>query len=276
MAGTYFAQAREYKREAGRFISEDLIAGFADMPFSMNRYGYCFNNGMVLMDLDGAWPSWNDVKNGIKEVGQAVGKTTRGMIEEAKNADWKKIGRTALNIVETVGAVAAGVIAVGTVGAIVGTGAAIVAGVGIAANAAYTGYINQKNGGNFFDGLFVGSLNASASVFASTFFGAPLPQNHIGSVAQVVLTSGANYVSGTLSSLLLDAINQKTPDAETAFKNGISQAGVAALLGGFGVKLTALGQSISALASLLQQYIMNEVTTESEEDDIKGDFVCEF
>lgn len=147
------------------------------------------------------------------------------------------------------------------------------AGVGIAANAAYTGYINQKNGGNFFDGLFVGSLNASASVFASTFFGAPLPQNHIGSVAQGVLTSGANYVSGTLSSLLLDAINQKTPDAETAFKNGISQAGVAALLGTLGVSVDSKGQIISALASFIQQWWMDEDSLE--ENMINDKFVCD-
>ena len=61
-AGTYYAQAREYLAESGRFAGQDLIAGFMDMPFSMNRYSYCFNVPMVLVDLDGAWPKWiNDI-----------------------------------------------------------------------------------------------------------------------------------------------------------------------------------------------------------------------
>ena len=38
IAGTYYAQAREYLAESGRFAGQDLIAGFLDMPFSMNRY----------------------------------------------------------------------------------------------------------------------------------------------------------------------------------------------------------------------------------------------
>ena len=74
VAGTYFAQAREYEKEIGRFASQDLVAGFTDMPFSMNRYTYCFNNGMGLMDLDGAWPSWNDIGHGIIKSAKRAGK----------------------------------------------------------------------------------------------------------------------------------------------------------------------------------------------------------
>jgi len=52
--GTYYAQAREYQAEVGRFAEQDLIAGFMDMPLSMNRYSYCFNAPMMLVDPDGA------------------------------------------------------------------------------------------------------------------------------------------------------------------------------------------------------------------------------
>ena len=44
-----------------------MIAGFLDMPFSMNRYSYCFNTPMLLVDLGGAWPSWNDIRKGINK-----------------------------------------------------------------------------------------------------------------------------------------------------------------------------------------------------------------
>jgi len=55
---TYFAQNREYRAETGCFSNEDRTAGFIENPFSMNRYTYCFNMPLILVDLDGAWPKW--------------------------------------------------------------------------------------------------------------------------------------------------------------------------------------------------------------------------
>ena len=68
IAGTYYAQAREYNAGAGRFAGQDVIAGVIEQPFSMNRYTYCFNMPMVLVDLNGAWPKWIEkTANAIKE-----------------------------------------------------------------------------------------------------------------------------------------------------------------------------------------------------------------
>ena len=68
VAGTYYAQAREYNARAGRFVGQDVIAGVIEKPFSMNRYTYCFNMPMVLVDLNGAWPKWIEkTANAIKE-----------------------------------------------------------------------------------------------------------------------------------------------------------------------------------------------------------------
>ena len=72
IAGTYYAQAREYLAESGRFAGQDLIAGFLDMPFSMNHYSYCFNAPMILVDLDGAFPSWSDIINGLESVENTI------------------------------------------------------------------------------------------------------------------------------------------------------------------------------------------------------------
>ncbi len=57
-AGTYYAQAREYRAELGRFGAVDTIKGTATAPYTLNEYGYCWNNPMMFIDLDGQWPQW--------------------------------------------------------------------------------------------------------------------------------------------------------------------------------------------------------------------------
>ena len=44
VAGTYYAQAREYQADAGRFSSQDIIGGFSENPETLNRYSYSWNN----------------------------------------------------------------------------------------------------------------------------------------------------------------------------------------------------------------------------------------
>ena len=58
VAGTYYAQAREYQADVGRFQGMDVIPGSIESPFTQNGYNYCFGNPMVLVDFDGAWPEW--------------------------------------------------------------------------------------------------------------------------------------------------------------------------------------------------------------------------
>ncbi len=56
ISGTYFAQAREYRSEIGRFTAEDIIRGRGSVPKTLNRYGYCWDNPMGYMDLNGKDP----------------------------------------------------------------------------------------------------------------------------------------------------------------------------------------------------------------------------
>ena len=56
IAETYYAQAREYRAELGRFAGVDIIKGFAAAPYTLNEYGYCWGNPMVLVDLNGRSP----------------------------------------------------------------------------------------------------------------------------------------------------------------------------------------------------------------------------
>lgn len=56
VGGLYFAQARRYDAGAGRFVSEDRVAGFMALPHTMNRYSYCWNQPMEHVDLNGRFP----------------------------------------------------------------------------------------------------------------------------------------------------------------------------------------------------------------------------
>ena len=53
---SYFAQAREYQPENGRFNAEDVIKGNGAFPETLNHYGYCLNNPMGYVDANGMEP----------------------------------------------------------------------------------------------------------------------------------------------------------------------------------------------------------------------------
>ena len=54
-SGTYFAQAREYQPQSGRFCAQDVVAGNGAVPVTLNRYGYCLGNPLYFVDLNGMW-----------------------------------------------------------------------------------------------------------------------------------------------------------------------------------------------------------------------------
>lgn len=58
VAGTYYAQAREYDAWSGRFTSEDIIKGSAAYPETLNAYGYCWGNPVNYVDRDGREPQY--------------------------------------------------------------------------------------------------------------------------------------------------------------------------------------------------------------------------
>ena len=53
---TYFANAREYVADIGRFAGEDLVPGSIYSSVSLNRYIYCRNDSVNYIDLDGNIP----------------------------------------------------------------------------------------------------------------------------------------------------------------------------------------------------------------------------
>ena len=67
VAGTYFAQAREYEPQIGRFQSVDLMKGFPVYPLSLNEYIYCWDNPGIRTERRSGgsnywfrcWGGWN-------------------------------------------------------------------------------------------------------------------------------------------------------------------------------------------------------------------------
>ena len=77
-AGTYYAQAREYRAELGRFAAADTIKGRIDIPLSLNSYFYCFNAPINYIDKDGLWPeipNWGKILIGIGAIAVGVAVT---------------------------------------------------------------------------------------------------------------------------------------------------------------------------------------------------------
>ena len=64
VSGTYFAQAREYMPDAGRFAGEDIVSGSITKPLAMNPYNYCLASPLIMVDRNGAFPSVETVVDG--------------------------------------------------------------------------------------------------------------------------------------------------------------------------------------------------------------------
>ena len=128
VAGTYFAQAREYVAGVGRFAGEDWIKGEIYYPTSLNQYGYCYENPEKFVDLDGKIPTIligagiGAVFGFISGVGSEIIGIASG---NQKNINWKNV------LVDTASGLA--------VGAIAGTGAGM---LGLAVKGAAVGAVN--------------------------------------------------------------------------------------------------------------------------------------
>ena len=86
VAGTYYAQKREYQTDIGKFVEQDLIMGTMGIPISMNRYNYCFDSPLILVDMNGSWPQWiEDIKN-----------TANAGIEKLKDV-WHRIDESVIH-----------------------------------------------------------------------------------------------------------------------------------------------------------------------------------
>ena len=71
VSNTYFAQAREYQAETGRFLGQDKIVGIIILPTTLNLYNYCLQAPLDKTDETGFWFGWDDLA--VAAVGAVIG-----------------------------------------------------------------------------------------------------------------------------------------------------------------------------------------------------------
>ena len=86
ISGTYFAQAREYAPETGRFAATDVLKGLLTHPMTLNEYTYCRNRPMSMIDLDGMEEEsvvlgW--FRQRAKSIGELIGGEKGAQVAEA-------------------------------------------------------------------------------------------------------------------------------------------------------------------------------------------------
>lgn len=95
----YYAQARRYDASAGRFVSEDKVRGLVILPYTLNHYGYCWNNPEGYIDLDGRFAFAALVGAGIGAVtgiaAQAISDLCTGQQPSLKNYVSSAVGGAA-------------------------------------------------------------------------------------------------------------------------------------------------------------------------------------
>ena len=206
--GLYFAQARRYDAGVGRFVSEDFIKGHIAVPYTMNHYNYCWNRPMDLVDLNGMWPSWKDIGEGIKSTLSSVAETVsdtaqsavEGIKETASNVvdagvDFVKEHREAVEIAVTVTVIAAIAVASVCTGGVAG---AILAGtaVGATVGGVSGGLSNMMTGGSFANGVVGGAVNGGIVGAMTAIPGAGAGMGYI-----------ANFAGGFAGNMITEELN---------------------------------------------------------------------
>ena len=213
VAGTYYAQAREYRAERGRFNSQDIIGGFILFPDTLNRYAYCWNAPIDYVDNDGEFPTI--------AIGALIGGVVGGIgsiisdVAKGKKINWGKAGKNALK-----GAAAGAVIGtgVGAVGALSTAGASTVAvntAVAATAGASYRAAADIVAGdmssmetyaGNSLSTAFTGKLAKAPSLrrVAITILGVGGTQalEQIGGIEEHTVS---DYMSGMTKNIMISA-----------------------------------------------------------------------
>ncbi|MCM1264359.1 MAG: hypothetical protein NC313_16735, partial [Butyrivibrio sp.] len=243
--GLYFAQARRYDAETGRFVSEDFIKGFIEAPFTLNNYGYCWNRPLDLVDLNGLWPSWNDVKNTISNAGTAivdgvkeVGDLVSGFYAEHKEVI-DTVGKVALTTIAVAGVAAITVATGGTATAVISS-AIVGAGLEVGAQAAD----NYFQGNDVFDihnysinDILISTVTGAVTGgWGSYIYEAEKAGEIAKKTANILKVVGNGIIAGVST-----GISAKVDNPDISHNDLFSRMGLAALLGGV---TTLLGERL--------------------------------
>lgn len=217
--GLYFAQARQYDAGSGRFVSEDIVRGVVELPFTLNPYGYCWNRPIDLVDLNGMWPQW--AKTAVK-ITAAVAITAAVIVAAPVVAG---AVATAAAAAGATTAVAAGIATVTTATA---AGAVISGGVSFTNQAVDNGIQNV-------DMKKVGLDTASGAIKAGTLATICVTGGSTGFLTKLVVNEsvdiGAKYAEGEIYGTEVTTSDIAETAAETAFSTFLFHIGDSALAG---------------------------------------------
>ncbi len=188
VGGLYFAQARRYDANTGRFVSEDIMRGAIAFTFTLNRYNYCWNKPVELQDLNGMWVTI--------AIGAVVGGLIGGGLEiydQYKNGtlewSWKSVGKIAVSTLQGVGE-----------GALLGTGAGIPAmAAGIFAAESAGTVVKQLIDGEKITGELVVNDVIDASINTAITMASVGIGKIIGNIAPKLCSKFAPYLKNLIS-----------------------------------------------------------------------------
>ena len=227
ISGTYFAQAREYNPNIGRFTNEDLIKGFAHHPFTLNPYSYCWSQPMNYIDSDGELPFL-----ATAAIGAAIGAAVAVVGSVASDlANGNSPTLSSVGYAAAAGAIAGAVIGSGvglvagvvtaTAGAVAGTAAVATMTTAIGVGTVYGGVTSHITGGNTVNGMIGGAWNGfvtSAGVVLS-------PSSALG------LGPGAfNFAGGFTGSVLTNTLDNIFADSNKSILRVVGEAALSGIL----------------------------------------------
>jgi RHS repeat-associated protein len=101
--GLIYAKARYYDPETARFLSQDPWAGDAQMPPSLNKYLYAYQNPTVYVDPDGRAPITSDLRDALQTLAADQRRHTRTMNQQMGGSFLDDLGRRMTNTFTSIG-----------------------------------------------------------------------------------------------------------------------------------------------------------------------------
>lgn len=100
VSGTYYAQAREYLEENGRFAEQDIIAGIIDRPQTINKYKYCINNPFLYFDPTGCNEECATDNDILKIIENTLNGNMYGTIVDGTDVTFTAIGSSLMRVIK--------------------------------------------------------------------------------------------------------------------------------------------------------------------------------
>ncbi|MDC7278415.1 DUF6531 domain-containing protein, partial [Butyrivibrio fibrisolvens] len=203
ITGSYFAQARYYDSNAGRFVSEDKVRGFVGSPNTINHYLYCWNSPVDKEDLDGNFATI--------VIGAAIGGVIGGgatvvsSLVKGEDISWKEVGKNALIGVGAGAAIGTGVGAAAMLAECAGASATVATGIAVGGGAVGTASATIEATNEIKNGQTINMNNivseAGKGTLNGMIAGASLALNPVGAGSGFIIQGISDAVSGEQSSI---------------------------------------------------------------------------